>query len=59
MIRFIGDDYTFGFNTAVATATDATDKLHTTAESHHRVMVLEVMGACRLDCIGSRAGRRS
>jgi 6-phosphofructokinase 1 len=37
-------DYTFGFNTAVATATDAIDKLHTTAESHHRVMVLEVMG---------------
>jgi len=37
-------DFTFGFNTAVATATDAIDKLHTTAESHHRVMVLEVMG---------------
>jgi len=37
-------DVTFGFNTAVATATDAIDKLHTTAESHHRVMVLEVMG---------------
>ncbi len=37
-------DQTFGFDTAVATATDALDKLHTTAESHHRVMVLEVMG---------------
>ncbi|MBO8128011.1 MAG: 6-phosphofructokinase [Peptococcaceae bacterium] len=37
-------DQTFGFDTAVATATDAIDKLHTTAESHHRIMVLEVMG---------------
>jgi len=37
-------DVTFGFDTAVATATDALDKLHTTAESHHRLMVLEVMG---------------
>ncbi|MBI3726428.1 ATP-dependent 6-phosphofructokinase [bacterium] len=37
-------DYTFGFLTAVATATDAVDKLHTTGESHHRIMVLEVMG---------------
>ncbi|MDO4541153.1 MAG: ATP-dependent 6-phosphofructokinase [Syntrophomonadaceae bacterium] len=37
-------DVTFGFSTAVATATDAIDKLHTTAESHHRVMILEVMG---------------
>ncbi|MCZ7574708.1 MAG: 6-phosphofructokinase [Ardenticatenaceae bacterium] len=37
-------EYTFGFDTAVDTATDAIDKLHTTAESHHRVMVLEVMG---------------
>ena len=35
---------TFGFDTAVAAATDALDRLHTTAESHHRVMVLEVMG---------------
>ncbi len=35
---------TFGFDTAVTTATEALDKLHTTAESHHRVMVLEVMG---------------
>jgi len=37
-------DMTFGFMTAVDTATDAVDKLHSTAESHHRVMVLEVMG---------------
>jgi ATP-dependent phosphofructokinase / diphosphate-dependent phosphofructokinase len=37
-------DVTFGYNTALETATDALDKLHTTAESHHRVMVLEVMG---------------
>jgi 6-phosphofructokinase 1 len=35
---------TFGFSTAVETATDAIDKLHSTAESHHRVMLLEVMG---------------
>jgi phosphofructokinase-like protein len=39
-----GTDYTFGFNTAVAIATEALDRLHTTAEAHHRVMVLEVMG---------------
>jgi ATP-dependent phosphofructokinase / diphosphate-dependent phosphofructokinase len=37
-------DVTFGFDTAVHTATDAIDKLHTTAESHHRIMVVEVMG---------------
>jgi phosphofructokinase-like protein len=37
-------DVTFGYNTALETATDALDKLHTTAESHHRVMILEVMG---------------
>jgi 6-phosphofructokinase 1 len=37
-------DYTFGFQTAVAVATDAVDRLHTTAESHDRVMILEVMG---------------
>ncbi len=37
-------DYTFGFDTAVQVATDAIDRLHTTAESHNRVMVLEVMG---------------
>jgi ATP-dependent phosphofructokinase / diphosphate-dependent phosphofructokinase len=37
-------DYTFGFDTAVTIATEAIDRLHTTAESHNRVMVLEVMG---------------
>src|SRR5688500_9268826 len=37
-------DYTFGFHTAVAVATEAVDRLHTTAESHDRVMILEVMG---------------
>jgi 6-phosphofructokinase 1 len=37
-------DVTFGFDTALATATDAVDKIHTTAEAHHRVMVVEVMG---------------
>ena len=39
-----GTDYTFGFNTAVTIATEALDRLHTTAETHHRVMILEVMG---------------
>jgi phosphofructokinase-like protein len=39
-----GTDFTFGFHTAVQTATDAIDRLHTTAESHDRVMVVEVMG---------------
>lgn len=39
-----GTEVTFGFDTAVTTATEAIDKLHTTAEAHHRVMVLEVMG---------------
>ena len=37
-------DMTFGYQTAIATATEAIDKLHTTAESHHRVMLLELMG---------------
>jgi 6-phosphofructokinase 1 len=39
-----GTDFTFGFDTAVSIVTDAVDRLHTTAESHHRVMVVEVMG---------------
>jgi 6-phosphofructokinase 1 len=39
-----GTDQTFGFDTARAICTDAVDKLHTTAESHERVMILEVMG---------------
>src|SRR5919107_400929 len=37
-------DFTFGFNTAVQICTDAIDRLHTTAESHNRVIILEVMG---------------
>jgi 6-phosphofructokinase 1 len=40
----VGTDLTFGFTTAVQIATDAIDRLHTTAESHDRVMVVEVMG---------------
>ncbi len=40
----VGTEITFGFLTAVSTATDALDKLHSTADSHHRVMVCEVMG---------------
>ncbi len=39
-----GTDVTFGFDTALNTATTAIDKLHSTAEAHHRVMVIEVMG---------------
>ena len=39
-----GTDYPFGFDTAVAICTEAIDRLHTTAESHNRVMVVEVMG---------------
>ena len=37
-------DVTFGFNTAINVATEALDRLHTTAESHHRIMICEVMG---------------
>lgn len=37
-------EVTFGFQTALATATDAIDRIHTTAESHHRVMIIELMG---------------
>jgi phosphofructokinase-like protein len=40
----VGTEVTFGHDTAVATATDALDKIHTTASSHHRVMVVELMG---------------
>jgi 6-phosphofructokinase 1 len=39
-----GTDITFGFDTALSIATEAIDRLHTTAESHHRVMILELMG---------------
>ena len=41
-----GTDITFGFDTAVHIATEGIDRLHTTAESHHRIMILEVMGRC-------------
>lgn len=37
-------EITFGYNTAVSVATEALDRLHSTAESHHRIMILEVMG---------------
>ncbi|MBU1337877.1 MAG: ATP-dependent 6-phosphofructokinase [Acidobacteria bacterium] len=40
----VGTDVTFGFDTASQTATDAIDRIHTTAQSHHRVMIVEVMG---------------
>jgi 6-phosphofructokinase 1 len=39
-----GTDVSFGFDTAVSTVTEAIDRLHTTAESHHRIIVVEVMG---------------
>lgn len=39
-----GTDFTFGFNTAVEIATEAIDRLHSTAHSHHRIIVIEVMG---------------
>jgi len=52
-------EWTFGFDTALHTVTDAIDKIHTTAASHHRVMVVEVMGArLRLDRAGRRHCRR-
>ncbi len=40
----VGTDVTFGFDSAVVSATEAIDKIHTTAQSHHRVMIVEVMG---------------
>ena len=51
-------DFTFGFHTAVQVATDAIDRLHTTAESHNRVMVVEVMGrhAGWIACYSGMAG---
>ncbi|MBI1884604.1 MAG: 6-phosphofructokinase [Chlamydiae bacterium] len=39
-----GTDFTFGFDSAVSIVTEAMDRIHTTAESHHRVMIVEVMG---------------
>lgn len=40
----IGTDITFGFDSAVSVATEAIDRIHTTAQSHHRIMIVEVMG---------------
>ncbi|PSQ86147.1 MAG: 6-phosphofructokinase [Bacteroidetes bacterium QS_3_64_15] len=40
----VGTDHTFGFDTAVSIATEAIDRIHTTAQSHHRVMIIETMG---------------
>ncbi len=53
-----GTDYTFGFDTAVNVVMDACDKLHPTAEAHHRVMVVEVMGrdAGWVAAVGGLAG---
>lgn len=53
-----GTDYTIGFDTAVNVVMDACDKLHPTAESHHRVMVIEVMGrdAGWVAAVGGLAG---
>ena len=39
-----GTDFSFGFNSAVSVATEGIDRIHTTAESHHRIMMIEVMG---------------
>ncbi len=51
-----GTDYTFGFDTAVSIVTEAIDRLHTTAESHHRIMVVEVMGGRHAGWIATVAG---
>jgi phosphofructokinase-like protein len=53
-----GTDFTFGFQTAVQIATDAIDRLHTTAESHNRVIIVEVMGrhAGWIACYSGLAG---
>lgn len=40
----MGTDFTFGYDTAMTTAAEAIDKIHTTAQSHHRVMIVEIMG---------------
>jgi len=51
-------DYTFGFDTAINIVTECIDRLHTTAESHNRIMVVEVMGrhAGWIACLGGLAG---
>jgi ATP-dependent phosphofructokinase / diphosphate-dependent phosphofructokinase len=51
----VGTDYTFGYQTAVQVACDALDRLQTTGESHHRIMILEVMGR-EAGWIGLEAG---
>ncbi len=53
-----GTDYTIGFDTAVNVVMDACDRLHSTAEAHHRVMIVEVMGrdAGWVACVGGLAG---
>ena len=43
-VKSVPESHTFGFTTAVETATEAIDKLHSTAEAHERVMVVELMG---------------
>jgi ATP-dependent phosphofructokinase / diphosphate-dependent phosphofructokinase len=53
-----GTDVTFGFNSAVTVAAEAIDRLHTTAQSHHRVMIIEVMGR-HAGWIGLHAGLAS
>ena len=55
-----GTDFTFGFQTAVQIATDAIDRLHTTAESHNRVIIVEVMGrhAGWIACYAGHGRRR-
>ena len=53
-------EITFGYNTAVSVAAEALDRLHTTGETHHRIMVLEVMGRyARMDCFRVSYSRRS
>ena len=51
-------ELTFGFMTAIDIATEGLDRLHTTAASHDRVMIMEVMGRIRLDCAAFRARRK-
>jgi len=54
-----GTDITFGFNSAVWIATEGIDRVHTTAQSHHRVMIVEVNGSSfRVGCTSRGRGRR-
>ena len=52
-----GTDMTFGVDTAAQIATDAIDRLHTTAETHNRVMIVEVIGRHRAGSRSTRAWR--